>query len=390
MMSESGGGTILHAIGFASAVLLSFVATLAFVPKGATLIRVGAIVALGCIQYSFYTAVLNSSLTRAQISDVCLISWGLFMNGAEQILLSRYNVDDLDVKSEVVDEQRVGTSMLLFRAAGMYFNLRRVGVRGEISMKPRAATSRSRLLCAKIVEVLVLYLIMDLAMSAPLPEAYLVAREKQTLFKLSNLTLEDVAFRTVGSVIYWFVTYICNRLNSGCAVVISLSLGLSQPKDWPHLNGPISACYTVRGFWGTFWHQLYRKSLTGWGDFVSDKVLRLRRGTLLSRYTRLFLAFLTSGAMHHCMHYIYRFTADESFSIEKFYVTQALGIMFEDAVQAASGNLPLSQPVRRAVGYIWVLVFFAWSTPIASYPSMRGGDPGQMVPFSVMGSIMKP
>ncbi|KAM0351838.1 hypothetical protein ACHAPU_002351 [Fusarium lateritium] len=230
---------------------------------------------------------------------------------------------------------------------------------------------------------------MDVTMSAPLPEAHLVTREKQTLFRLSNLTLEDIAFRTVGSVAYWFVTYICNRLNHGCAAVVSLSLGLSQPKDWPHLNGPVSACYTVRGFWGTFWHQLYRKSLTGWGDFIPDKILRLRRGTLLSRYTRLFLAFLTSGAMHHCMHYIYRFAADESFSIQKFYAVQALGIMFEDAVQAASVYLPLSKPLRRAVGYIWVLAFFGWSTPICSYPSMRGGDPGQMVPFSVVDSIMK-
>lgn len=129
--------------------------------------------------------------------------------------------------------------------------------------------------------------------------------------------------------------------------------------------------------------------VTGWGDFIPDKVLRLRRGTLLSRYTRLLLAFLTSGVMHHCMQYIYRFAPEDSFAVEKFYAMQAFGIMFEDAVQAATAHFPVSKSVRRAVGYLWVIGFLSWCTPIMSYPSMRGGDPGQMVPFSVFGYMMK-
>jgi hypothetical protein len=129
--------------------------------------------------------------------------------------------------------------------------------------------------------------------------------------------------------------------------------------------------------------------VTGWGDFIPDKVLRLRRGTILSRYTRLLLAFLTSGVMHHCMQYIYRFSAEDSFAVEKLYAMQAFGIMFEDAVQAMTAHVPVSKSVRRAVGYCWVLAFMSWSTPIMSYPALRGGDPGQMVPFSVVGYMIK-
>jgi hypothetical protein len=132
----------------------------------------------------------------------------------------------------------------------MYFNMRRVGLRGEIAMRRRDGPRRGQLLRAKIIEVLIVYLIMDAAMSGPLPEGHLFAREKQTLSRFSNLSLEDVAFRCFGTIGYWFITYVCNRLNHGCAVVLWLSLGLSEPEDWPHLNGPVSACCTVRGFWG--------------------------------------------------------------------------------------------------------------------------------------------
>ncbi|KAJ3534532.1 hypothetical protein NM208_g7503 [Fusarium decemcellulare] len=388
-MDHLDGGSVLSLASIGCLVLLTFAATLVFVPKNAIHLRIGAIVALGYFQYTFYIAVLNTSMTPAQKSNVALLSWGFYMSGTEHILISRVNVDDLHAKSGKDASSHVSCATLLFRAAGMYFNLRRVGMRSEISMKYRRTSGRPHFLYAKIIEVIGMYLIMDAVMSAPLPETHLITREKQTLFRFSNLSLEDVAFRFFGTLGYWLVTFICNRLNHACAAVVSLLLGLSKSEDWPHLNGPIGASYTVRGFWGTFWHQLYRKSLTGWVDFVADKVLGFRRGTLLSRYTRLFLAFLVSGVMHHCLGYLYSFSADERFATEKFYALQALGIMFEDAVQAVTASISLPKLIRRAVGYIWVLAFLSWSTPICSYPSMRGGDPGPMVPIQVIGPLMK-
>jgi hypothetical protein len=61
----------------------------------------------------------------------------------------------------------------------MYFNLRRVGVQGEISKMRRRATTRARLVNAKVVEIIILYLIMDAAMSGPPPQNHLITREKQ-------------------------------------------------------------------------------------------------------------------------------------------------------------------------------------------------------------------
>ncbi|KAF4958081.1 hypothetical protein FSARC_11117 [Fusarium sarcochroum] len=388
-MGHVDGGSV---IGIASTwcfLLITFATTLVFVPKNATFLRVGATLALGYLQYAFYMAVTNTSITPAQKSNICLLSWGFFISSTEQILISQFYIDDLLTKMEKDGGVHVSTATLLFRAAGMYFNLRRVGARGEISMKHRRAMTRARLVYAKIAEILVLYLVIDAAMSGPPPENHLVTREKQTLFRLSNLSLEDVAFRFFSTLGYWLVTFVCNRLNHACAAVVSLTIGLSQPEDWPHLNGPMSACYTVRGFWGKFWHQLFRKEFTSWGDLLPDKIFRLRRGTLLSRYTRLFLTFLVSGLMHHSLGHLYSFAADDTFASERFYTLQAVGIAFEDAVQALTADIPLPMSVRRVVGYIWVLVFLSWSTPTCSYPSMRVGDIGQMVPFRVMGHLIQ-
>ncbi|KAF4435899.1 hypothetical protein F53441_13407 [Fusarium austroafricanum] len=383
-MDYAEGGSLVGAARLWCFLLLTFAATLVFVPKHATLLRVGATLGVACFQYAFYMAIVDTSITPAQKSNICLLSWGFFMSSMEQILISQINTADLLTKAEKDGDNDVGAATLLFRAAGMYFNLRRVGVRGEISVKYRRTITRARFLYAKVAEVLVWYLIMDAAMSAPRPENRLVTRDKQTLFRLSNLSLEDLAFRLFSTLGIWLVTFVCNRLNHACAAVVSLMLGLSQPEDWPHLNGSISACYTVRGFWGKFWHQLYRKTFTSLGDFVPDRIFRLRRGTLVSRYTRLFLAFLMSGLMHHCIGHLYLFAADAMFASERFYAIQAVGIAFEDAVQAMTAHVHIPMPVRRVVGYIWVLVFLSWSTPISSYPSMRAGDIGQMVPFRVV------
>ena len=79
---------------------------------------------------------------------------------------------------------------------------------------------------------------------------------------------------------------------------------------------------------------------------------------------------------------VYGLGADDTWSCEKFFLLQAFGVMVEDAVQAMTGQLAITRPMRRFVGYMWVVVFLVWSTPVWMFPPMRQGDSGQMVPFS--------
>ncbi|KAH7259548.1 uncharacterized protein BKA55DRAFT_610726 [Fusarium redolens] len=386
---KSRGFSISQIVILACSILVIFASTLFLIPKSAILSRIGAALALSCLQYSFYTSLLESSLPQAQITGISLFSWGLYANGAEQVLLSRYDADDVPMAKERHSDRRLSTVTRLLRAMGMYFSLRRVGLRGEISMKKRVPSNSILFVTTKIVECVGCYLILDAILLAPRPEGHLITREKQSLFNLSSLTCEDLIFRISSSLGNWVIGYVSVRLAHGFVAAVSVLLGLCKPEDWPHLNGPISSWSTIRTFWGTFWHQLFRKALTGWGDFIPDRVLRLRRGTLLSRYSRLILTFFTSALMHRCLHYFYRLEAGEWYEIETFFLLQPLAIMFEDAAQAATAHVPLSRPLRWIVGFIWLCAFFTWVTPTFLYPTIRVPDPGQLLPFSVVGNLMK-
>ncbi|KAF4339467.1 TRI7-trichothecene biosynthesis [Fusarium beomiforme] len=390
-MDHSDKSSITQLAILACGILFIFAATLAFIQKNAILSRIGAAVALSCLQYTFYTFLLQSSLPQSQITGMSLYSWGLYANSAEQILLSRYDADDLLTTKEKQSGRRPSPPTLLRRAVGIYFSLRRVGLRGEIPMKKPVSTSSLRFVTTKSIEFVGCYLILDAILLAPRPEGHLITREKQSLFKLSSLNREDVTFRISSSFGNWVIGYVSVQLAIAFISAVSVLLGLCKPEDWPHLFGPVSACSTVRGLWGTFWHRLFRKALTGWGDFIPDRVLGLRRGTLISRYTRLTLTFFTSALMHRCLHYFYRLEAGDWYEMETFFLFQPLAIMFEDAVQAATMGMgiTLSRPLRQTVGFIWLGAFLTWVTPTFLYPTLRAPDPGQMLPFSVVAHLMK-
>ncbi|SCO89223.1 related to TRI7-trichothecene biosynthesis gene cluster [Fusarium oxysporum] len=388
-MDHPEPGSISQIVILACSIPVIFASIIVFIPKSGVLSRIGAAVALSCLQYSLYASLLESSLPQAQITGISLFSWGLYVNGTEQVLLSRYDADDILTIEERRLGRRLSTVTRLLRAVGMYFSLRRVGLRGEISMKKRVSSNSILFVITKIIECVGCYLILDAILLAPRPEGHLITREKQSLFNLSSLTREDVIFRISSSLGNWVIGYISVRLAHGFVAAVSVLLGLCKPEDWPHLNGPISSWSTVRTFWGMFWHQLFRKALTGWGDFIPDRVLRLRRGTPLSRYSRLILIFFTSALMHRCLHYFYRLEAGEWYEIETFFLLQPVAIMFEDAMQAATVHIPLSRPLRWIVGFIWLCAFFTWVTPTFLYPTMRVPDPGQLLPFSVLGHLIK-
>lgn len=83
----------------------------------------------------------------------------------------------------------------------------------------------------------------------------------------------------------------------------------------------------------------------------------------------------------------------------RFFCTQALGILLEDGVQALYHHHHRPVPGTRAtkpdnrsgtaaklIGYLWLGVFLAWSTPAWAYPAMRrneGRAEDMVLPFSI-------
>ena len=122
-----------------------------------------------------------------------------------------------------------------------------------------------------------------------------------------------------------------------------------------------------------------------------------------ARYAELVGAFAVSGLLHAGIDYALGMAWGESGAI-RFYLTQAGGIVLEDAVQAmwrarrarkegkvgkGDGEMTREETPSwaKVVGYVWVVVFLTWSTPVYVYPAIRrnrGEEKGRILPFSLL------
>lgn len=101
-----------------------------------------------------------------------------------------------------------------------------------------------------------------------------------------------------------------------------------------------------------------------WGDFLAQDVFHFPRGSNLSAYTKLYLAFTISAAIHMGGDYML-FQGASWFSL-RFFMIQAVGITLEDAVIALDKHVGVSArwpTFARRLGYLWVFSFFVSCAP---------------------------
>ena len=124
---------------------------------------------------------------------------------------------------------------------------------------------------------------------------------------------------------------------------------------------------------------LFIQVLNSWtGAFVD--YFGIKRGTNLSSYTQLWLAFLLSGCMHaNSMLGLpapFNITRSErTVGMVQFFLFQAAAITFEDFVQwgwkRLGGKTENAGPLLRTVGYVWVVGCFWYSMHFAANVMLR-------------------
>lgn len=144
-----------------------------------------------------------------------------------------------------------------------------------------------------------------------------------------------------------------------------------------------------------------RKMCTKPARYITFKVFQLPRTMsapslplrLISRYTELTLVFYISGLLHLGIDTVQGISWRESGAV-RFFVMMAVGIMLEDGVQWAFRVLTSRKNTNavwaKVIGYIWVLLYLSWATPIWAYPALRrntGGPETEIFPFSVFGLL---
>ncbi|KAJ5165845.1 hypothetical protein N7492_006141 [Penicillium capsulatum] len=203
---------------------------------------------------------------------------------------------------------------------------------------------------------------------------------------ISNLVTWFIIGRLVLDSHYRFLSFVC------------VGLDLNSPAEWPPAFGRMADAYTLRNYWGKFWHQFLRQPFTAVSSFLTRDVLGLPRPSLLERYTNIFLVFLLSGILHVMIDYGQCVPVHYSGSLH-YFLSFVCGIMIEDGAQSLFRYMCLSKPSstkqddgtllwRRVVGWIWIMgwigIFSTWYLhPLRETPQ----DQYALIPFSLAAYI---
>lgn len=113
--------------------------------------------------------------------------------------------------------------------------------------------------------------------------------------------------------------------------LLSVTLGICKPNDWPPLCGYFRRDgWSVRKLWGNCWHQMMRRMCSSTGKFVK-RICGFRTGGFMSRYSKVWVAFFMSALVHHFGAITVSFE-DGGFWQAIFFMAQPIAFMAEDFV----------------------------------------------------------
>ena len=124
---------------------------------------------------------------------------------------------------------------------------------------------------------------------------------------------------------------------------VHVAVGIDEPEDWPRLYGSVLEAYSIRRFWGKFWHRLVQRSYGAYGSLLSQKILRLPPGSHADRICVNFSVFLISGIVHAFITVQLGFKCGYWEDLA-FFVMNYAALLTEEAVQRAAS---------RAFGGAW-------------------------------------
>ncbi|CAG7921867.1 unnamed protein product [Penicillium olsonii] len=333
------------------------------------------------------------------LSALC---WAQILNAADILCLSRVNyAQQLEWERATTDQKpkeslTLGDSCFSWSRLGwaldLSFNLRRIGTPWHVKNLPNFDkteghwTSRLGFFRYRIFVICLALLTLRLLNYGGNQKALVdvMSVENQSLVRFTDGIFMQKLLSHVSFVVsYWLNMRATHQLMYNSCAVISVALGIHESTSWPPLGGSIMEAWTLRRFWGSTWHQLFRKLLDSNSTFISCSILRIPAGTLWARYSRLILAFLLSGVVHVLMDLARGIPVLQGGSIP-FFTIHAVGIMAED-LATHIGGITFGEGRawwKRTIGYLWVGLFILITTPMWSLPICRElYRVGERVPF---------
>lgn len=145
-------------------------------------------------------------------------------------------------------------------------------------------------------------------------------------------------------------------------------LRLDSPEDWPSMFGSPLQAYSLRRYWGRFWHRLVYRPYLGLARVIAEKLHIRSMGPRVEKTFLVFLIFLISGLAHAIVS-LHSGNFVEAVDDVAFYCINFAVIAAEGMVQG------LGLPIRRflprwickIVGFVWVFTFWFWAAPKWAY-----------------------
>ncbi|KAL8826942.1 MAG: hypothetical protein Q9170_007209 [Blastenia crenularia] len=153
------------------------------------------------------------------------------------------------------------------------------------------------------------------------------------LTRASSVSGEELVTRIAVASSFWIFQYLVIEVVYGAFAILAIASGVSTVAAWPPMFGFIGDCWSLRQFWGCFYHQLLRRGCGSIAHAIAYSLLKLERGGFAGRYLFVLLTFAISGVFHTLSDFSQGIPWQESGAMQ-FFCIQALGIMIEDFVQA--------------------------------------------------------
>lgn len=186
-----------------------------------------------------------------------------------------------------------------------------------------------------------------------------------------RLSQHEIRVRSIISLQWiWRAYFFLEFHHSLLAIVFVGILRFDSPGEWPPLFGSPLEAYTIRGFWGRFWHQLTVPTYVFYARLASRQIVPA--GSLWGKVLTALLVFTISGLSHSLVGWALGDTA--LFRDILFFEMCFLAAAGETAVSKIRVKEPsifrrtFSPVFRRVAGMVWVFAFFFCAVPTWVYP----------------------
>lgn len=196
-----------------------------------------------------------------------------------------------------------------------------------------------------------------------------------------EMTVHDLGVRAYVSLAWIYDT--CSQLvlvHILLSFVFVVVLRVDEPEEWPSLfRSPLEA-YTVRRFWGVYWHRLLTPTAIRWAKFITRRASFLRGHQEAEKLFVAWFVFTTSGVAHVLVGWQ---LGDAALGRDLYFFWANFGVIGLEIVigkmakcvcrhvapaqESRSGKLYL-RIFGRVLGYLWVVLWFMMTIPHILFP----------------------